>query len=155
MIWAHAFLLFCLWGVHIAAPLLAMTTKMEFASVRRQNLDHNWLELLCPETRGEKYIVIYHCCVLFWRWGQGTIHEQPHGCIGPARAIGGGIKHGPGKGGNRNGDKKCLGNGDKEGIWNGENSGIKNGENIWHVGYRNSLSNSPCPLGGARGRGLI
>ena len=38
-------------------------------------MDHNQQELWCPETRGDKYILLNHCCVVFRSWEQGTVNE--------------------------------------------------------------------------------
>ena len=41
---------------------------------QEEKVDHYWQELWCPEDRGEKYILVNHCCGEFWRWEQGTVH---------------------------------------------------------------------------------
>ena len=38
-------------------------------------MDHNQQELWCPETRGDKYILLNHFCVVFGCWEQGTVNE--------------------------------------------------------------------------------
>ena len=78
-------------------------------------MDQNQEELWCSDARGEKCILANHCCVVFCRWEQDTVHE----CMA---CNGGGGRNGIGKNWNRNEDKMGTGNEDKKYTGNGDKS---------------------------------